>query len=163
MDNILIISTGGTFNKQYNKLTGNLNIDKSQKALKKILNKWNCKFKYIGIINKDSLDFTKKDRKKLLKIINNAKEKKIVVIHGTDTIDKSAKFIAKANLNKAIVFTGAMVPFSIDQIEATANLASSIGYAKLANNGVYISLNGVIDTYQKVKKNRDIGKFELNE
>ncbi len=162
MDNsILIISTGGTFNKIYNKLNGELEIHKNSKALKKILKKWNSKFEFFSIINKDSLDFTKKDRKKLLKKVKNSNFNKIVVIHGTDTIDKSAKFIAKAKLDKVIIFTGAMKPFSIEPIEATANLASAIGYAKLANSGVYISLNGVINNYKRVKKNREKGKFEL--
>jgi L-asparaginase len=54
-----------------------------------------------------------------------------------------------------------MVPFSIDPIEATANLSLALGFCKLAKRGVYIALNGVVDNYDKVIKNRELGKFEL--
>jgi len=161
MNNILIISTGGTFNKVYNKINGKLEIDKEQKALNTIIKNWNCNLKYLNIINKDSLDFTNKDRKKLLKTIQQSKYKKIIIIHGTDTINLSAKYIAKAKLKKVIIFTGSMKPFSIEPIEATANLASALGYAKLAKKGTFISINGILNKYNKVKKNRKIGKFEL--
>lgn len=73
----------------------------------------------------------------------------------------SAKYLANANINKAIIFTGAMTPFSIDNIEATANLATALGYIKNAKDGIYISMNGVVDSYLKVVKNKELGKFEL--
>ncbi len=161
MKNILIISTGGTFNKIYNTLNGELEIDKSSNAIKNISNNWLTKLKIINIIGKDSLDFTQKDRELLLKTIENAKESKIVVVHGTDTIDISANFIANSKLNKAIVFTGAMVPFSINPIEATANLCSALGYCSNAKNGVYIAINGIANSFNRVTKNRTLGKFEL--
>jgi L-asparaginase len=63
-------------------------------------------------------------------------------------------------LDKVIVFTGAMVPFSIDTIEATANLSMALGYARNASNGVYIAMQGVCGSYDKVIKNRELGKFE---
>ncbi len=161
MNNILIISTGGTFNKEYNKISGNLDIDTTSKALNSITKHWLTKLNYINIINKDSLDFNIQDRKKLLKSIKDSKYSKIVVIHGTDTIDISAKFIDSAKLNKTIVFTGAMVPFSINPIEATANLAFALGYCKLAPSGVYIAINSVAQKFDRVIKNRELGKFEL--
>ncbi len=161
MRDILIINTGGTFNKIYNRLNGALEVDSTNKALKTIEQEWLCSLKYINIINKDSLEFTQDDRELLAHTIKGAKEQKIVVIHGTDTIDISAKFIDEQNFQKVIVFTGAMVPFSINSIEATANLSLALGFAKLANTGVYIALNGVVDSYTKVVKNRAKGKFTL--
>ena len=160
MQDILIINTGGTFNKVYNKVTGTLDIDTSNSALKSIEKEWLCKLNYFNIINKDSLDFTTSDREELLKAIKSSDFKKIVVIHGTDTIDISAKFVADANLDKTIVFTGAMKPFSIDKIEATANLSLALGFCKLALKGVYIALNGVVDRFDRVIKNKRVGKFE---
>ena len=65
-------------------------------------------------------------------------------------------------LEKSILFTGAMVPFSIDPIEATANLASAIGFIHGVDRyGVYISMNGRIESYNNIKKNRTKGFFEL--
>jgi len=161
MQDILILSTGGTFNKIYNPINGNLDIDSSNKALKKIQKHWLSNFNYDSIINKDSLEFTNQDRETLKEYIKKSSYKKIVVIHGTDTMHLSAKYLADANLKKAIIFTGAMTPFSIDTIEATANLAQALGYIKNTKDGVYISMNGVVDEYTKVIKNRQLGKFEL--
>jgi len=160
MEEILIISTGGTFNKYYNRKNGLLLIDKSNKTVEKIFDHWLCKFKIISIIGKDSLDIDTKDREEILETISKSIYTKIVVIHGTDTINISTKFVANANLNKQVIFTGAMTPFSIDNIEATANLASAIGYIKATkDNGVYISLNGAIGSYKEVVKDRVLGKF----
>ncbi len=161
MNSILILSTGGTFNKIYNPKNGKLEIDKSNQALKSIEKKWLTKLNYDSIIHKDSLDFTDEDRELLAHYIKDSDYNKIVVIHGTDTIDLSSKVIDSKNLNKSIVFTGAMVPFSIDPIEATANLSLAIGFCNNADVGTYIAMNGLVASYDKVIKNRDIGKFEI--
>jgi L-asparaginase len=161
MQDILIINTGGTFNKIYNKISGNLDVDKKNLTLKEIEKSWLCRLNYISIINKDSLEFTNSDRDELLEAINKANYSKIVVIHGTDTIDISAKFISSNITDKTVVFTGAMVPFSIDKIEATANLSLALGFCKMASCGVYIAINGVADRFDRVVKNRELGAFEL--
>ncbi|HIP61646.1 MAG TPA: asparaginase [Sulfurovum sp.] len=162
MHKILLISTGGTFNKYYSEQSGKLEIDTEAKALQEILHKWRCTFEIKTIIDKDSLDINGTDRQEILEAILDSDYKKIIVIHGTDTMDKSAKFIAGSNLSKQVVFTGAMIPYSIDSIEATANLASAIGYIQdRDNNGVYISMNGIIGSHNNVFKNRDVGRFEL--
>ncbi len=161
MNSILILSTGGTFNKIYNPINGKLEIDKSNIALKCIEKKWLIKLNYDSIIHKDSLDFTDEDRELLAKYVSGCDYNKIVVIHGTDTIDLSSKVVDSKNIKKSIVFTGAMVPFSIDPIEATSNLALAIGFCQNANAGTYIAMNGLVSSYDRVIKNRDIGKFEI--
>ncbi len=161
MKKILIINTGGTFNKVYNPLTGNLDIDLKGKALNDIAKHWLNDFKIINIVGKDSLDINNIDRETLVKTIKESYEESIIIVHGTDTIDKSAKFLDEANLEKEIILTGAMLPYSIDPIEATANFASAYGYLNAINkNGVYISMNGVIKDYISVIKNKEKGYFE---
>jgi L-asparaginase len=160
MEDIFIINTGGTFNKIYNKISGNLDIDTTQSTLKSIATKWQAKLKYSSIINKDSLEFTNSDREELLDAIKNSNYNKIVVVHGTDTIDISADYVAENIKDKTIVFTGAMVPFWIDKVEATANLAMALGFCKLAQNGVYIALNGVVGEYKEIKKDKEQGLFK---
>jgi L-asparaginase len=160
--NILIINTGGTFNKIYNPISGELNIDTSSKSLLEIMKKWLCVFEVIEIIGKDSLDFNDNDRDLLLETarLNVCKYHKIIIIHGTDTMNISANFLAKAKLDLVIVFTGAMMPYSIDSTEATANLASAIGYATNINeNGIYIAMNGNFGSYEHIKKDRQLGRF----
>jgi len=157
---LLVISTGGTFNKVYNSIKGSLDIDQSANAIEEILSHWRCSFEWISIIGKDSLDMDTNDRQYLLQTIQNSSYNSIVVIHGTDTIDKSATLIASTQLNKKILFTGSMVPFSINPIEATANLALAIGYLEaLHDNGVYIAMNGSVGSYDTIIKDRVVGKF----
>ncbi len=159
MNDVLILSTGGTFNKVYNPKTGNLDIDIQNSAVKTVQERWMSQYSYDAIINKDSLDFTDKEREELCEYIRNTYYKKIVIIHGTDTMDLSAKYLAKHITDKCIVFCGAMVPFSIDPIEATANLAMALGYIKNAKNGIYISMNGNAGSFEKIAKDKKAGKF----
>ncbi len=162
MKSTLLLSTGGTFNKIYNPINGSLEIDSTCKAIESIQKSWLSNYPCDSIINKDSLKFNNNDRENLLKFIQNAQYKRIVIIHGTDTMHLSAQILAKANLEKSILFTGAMVPFSIDPIEATANLASAIGFIHgLNKHGVYIAMNGRVESYNNIKKNRTKGFFEL--
>ncbi len=161
MKKILIINTGGTFNKVYNPLTGNLDIEPNGNAIKSIAKHWLSNFKIINIIGKDSLDMNDSDRDYIIETIKKCNEKSIIVIHGTDTIDKTAQYLDQAQLNKEIILTGAMVPYSINPIEATANLASAYGYINSINkNGVYIAMNGIIKDYRGVIKNKEKGYFE---
>jgi len=162
MEKILIISTGGTFNKVYHPISGTLEIDKSAQVLEQIASKWLCTFEIVTIIGKDSLEMTNQDRHELLTIIEQSEYQHIIVVHGTDTMDVTAEYLADARLEKTIVLTGAMVPYSIDTVEATANLASAYGYINaLQKRGVFIAMNGVLDNYEKVKKNRKEGLFTL--
>ncbi|MEA2019570.1 MAG: asparaginase domain-containing protein [Campylobacterota bacterium] len=160
--NIIIINTGGTFNKIYNQLNGNLEIYKKNSAIKQILISSKIKdVKLDGLIYKDSLDITNKDRDKLVNYINNSKYNKVLIVHGTDTINLTALYLAHKIKDKQILLTGAMVPFSIDPIEATSNLMMGYGFLKnCTKNNVYISMHGFVKKYNKIKKNRELGVFE---
>ena len=161
MKKILVINTGGTFNKVYNPQTGNLEIDKKGEALQEIEKFWLNRLNIINIIGKDSLDMTEQDRAEILKVIKNSSEKRVIISHGTDTMDKTANYLAKAKLNKKIVVTGAMVPYSINPVEATANFSSAYGYILGINQkGVHISMNGRIKNHKRVIKNKEKGYFE---
>lgn len=159
---IKIINTGGTFNKIYNPIKGELEVLSDCKVIKKIMKKslFQKKYKITQIISKDSLDFTKKDREILVKTIKKSKAKKIIIIHGTDTMSKSAKFVAKRIKNKKIVFTGAMKPFEIEKIEAVANLFQAIGCFKNLKKGTYISMHGICKKFDKIRKNYKKGVFD---
>jgi L-asparaginase len=164
MQKILIISTGGTFNKVYHPLTGALIIDKTSHAIEDIASKWGCKFELINIIGKDSLEMNNHDRLELIATISRSSYHHILIIHGTDTMDVTAEYLAEGDLEKCIVLTGAMVPYSIDPVEATANICFAYGDINTINKeGVYIAMNGIMDSYQKVRKDRNKGVFTLCE
>lgn len=154
-----IINTGGTFNKRYDPIMGELFVPRDDRSIEEILTSLVVNIPVRGVIYKDSLEMNDEDRRILGETIAQCHEKTIIVVHGTDTIDLSAAYIDSLNLEKTVVFTGAMVPFSIDSLEATANLAMAIGYAHNASAGVHIVIQGVMSSFKQVKKNKSIGKF----
>jgi len=157
---ILIINTGGTFNKFYDPIKGKLTVDQGAKALKSLTSKWLCDLEIINIIGKDSLDMNSHDRLELLAIISQSAFDDIIVIHGTDSMKLTAEYLADADMEKRIILTGAMVPYSIDPVEATANFASAFGFIQNMNdNKVFIIMNGLFSEYDKIKKDRENGKF----
>jgi L-asparaginase len=162
MNDILIINTGGTFNKVYDEIKGELVIPKSSKNLKKLVKKaYKNVMNIKGIIYKDSLEFKDKDRKKLLQTIQDSRYNKIIVIHGTDTMNISAQFVSQAKLKKQIVFTGAMKPASIDETEAIANLSLALGFLNGdVKNGIYIAMHSIVKKHNKIFKNKELGLFQ---
>ena len=160
---ITVLNTGGTFNKRYNPLTGNLDVPADSIALNKIvMNCHNVKFDIKNIISKDSLDFTQEDRETILKEIQNSSSEKIIIIHGTDTVDLTAKFIEDKIQGKKVVFTGAMIPMSIDEVEATMNFSQAIGFLNAPiKDGIYLSMHGSVIEHSKLKKDRSVGQFLL--
>jgi len=161
MQKILIISTGGTFNKIYDPVAGDLVIDGTSKAIQEIASKWQTKFELINIIGKDSLAMTNQDRLELLSIVTQTEHEKIIIVHGTDTMHITAEYLADVEMdNRKIILTGAMVPYSIDPVEATANLTSALGYMYLLEeDGIYTVMNGLFGPYDKIIKERSKGKF----
>lgn len=160
---ITIINTGGTFNKKYDMLSGKLEVLDDSSSLKNII-EWsnNIDFEVIETISKDSLDITNKDRDELIQVINSCKNKNIIIIHGTDTMNKTASYIENKIENKKIVLTGAMIPMSIDKVEATMNISMAIGFLNTnVENGIYLSLHGAVVPHHKIYKNKEIGRFVI--
>ena len=158
---ITVLNTGGTFNKRYNPIKGQLEVPTDNIALDKIIKScFNVEFDIKNIVSKDSLDFTQEDRKAILENIKNSTSDKIIIIHGTDTVDLTAKFIDGKVEGKKIVFTGAMVPMSIDEVEATMNFSQAIGFLNASiRNGIYLSMHGSVIEHSKLKKDRSVGQF----
>jgi len=157
---VLIINTGGTFNKVYEPISGELIVPRNNIAVESILRELpNISSDIEGIIFKDSLDMDDRDREELYRVVRDSRDEKIVIIHGTDTMDISAKYIAQRINSKKVVFTGAMIPFSISPIEATANLSMAISSLRYLDYGVYISMQGVVLPFDKIKKDRRVGIF----
>ena len=158
---ITVINTAGTFNKRYNPILGELEVPKDSIALDEIISYcYNIDFDVLNVISKDSLDMSDADREFIVKTIKNCKNKNIIIVHGTDTMDLTAKYLDENIKDKTIVLTGAMLPISINKIEATLNFASAIGFLNAnIKNGIYISMHGSVKNYKKLIKNREIGQF----
>lgn len=159
---MLILNCGGTFNKRYDAVAGNLQVPYDNSAIEKILESVNYGYNLAGVLYKDSLEMDLSDRKAIANIIMESHEDTFIIIHGTDTMDLTAEFLDEIFEDRKIILTGAMKPFEIDKVEASLNLGIALGYARAEiKNGVYICMSGFIDEYKQLYKNRNLGKFEL--
>ena len=159
--NVTIINTGGTFNKRYNPIKGQLEVPNDNIALNKIIESChNVDFEIKNIVSKDSLDMDDTDRQTITNAVNEIVNDNIIIIHGTDTVDLTSAFLKEQVSNKKIVFTGAMVPMSIDEVEATMNFSQALGFLSAdVKNGIYLAMHGVVVDASKLVKNRAEGKF----
>ena len=159
---MLILNSGGTFNKRYNPISGELEVPYDNYAIEKILNSYTCEYNLAGVVYKDSLEMDLNDRKMLANIIMESSDDVFIIVHGTDTMEVSAEFLDEVFDDRKIILVGAMNPFEIDSIEATLNLGMAIGFSKsVEKNGVYICMNGHIESWNILQKNRLKGKFEI--
>jgi len=160
---ITVINTGGTFNKRYNPIKGQLIVPDDNVALDKIIKSChNLEIEVKNIVSKDSLDMTDLDRKLITATIKDSDSENIIIIHGTDTVDLTSSFLEKEINNKKIVFTGAMVPMSIEEVEATMNFSMALGFLSAdVENGIYLAMHGVVVNHKNLKKDKSVGKFLL--
>jgi len=159
---VLILNSGGTFNKKYNPLNGELEVPFNNSAIEEILKSTDFKYDLAGVVYKDSLEMTMDDRKRVANIIMESKDDTFVIVHGTDTMHLSAEFLAEIFEDRKIVFVGAMKPFEIDNVEASLNLGMAIGFAKaVKENGIYICMSGHVEQWNRIHKNRKFGRFEV--
>lgn len=158
---VALINTGGTFNKSYNTITGLLDVKSDHSALEPILQHChNVQFEIHNILAKDSLDMTLNDRHLMLKVIQNSSCTAVIIVHGTDTMDETAQFLAQHCSDKKIILTGAMTPMSIDEVEATLNFSTALGVLNVnIPNGIYIAMHGAVCEYDKIIKDKKIGQF----
>ena len=157
---ITIFVTGGTFDKEYNEITGELFFKDTH--IREILElgraQLDVKIKKLMLV--DSLNMTDEDRSVVLENCVGTKDKKIVITHGTDTMTETAKFIAREKLKKTIVLTGAMIPYKFGSSDGLFNLGSAFAFAQILPNGVFVAMNGRFFDWDKVVKNKNSGKFE---
>ena len=159
---IQIFITGGTFDKEYNYITGQLYFKDThmQQLLAQGRNNVPVDIKTLMMI--DSLKMTDEDREIIMHNCKKSAYNDIVITHGTDTMVETAKVLAKANLkDKTIVLTGAMVPIAFgSSSDGLFNLGASLAFAQVLQPGVYISMNGRYFNWDNVVKNKKTGFFE---
>ena len=157
---IQILITGGTFDKSYNHINGELFFKKTH--LPEMLDRSKCrlKVKVKTLMMIDSLQMTKKDIESIINECKKCKSERIVITHGTDTMTDTARELGLKKLNKTIVLTGAMIPYKFGTSDGLFNIASALAYVQTLTKGVYVAMNGRVFTYDKVIKNKETGIFE---
>lgn len=157
---IKVFITGGTFDKEYNELDGSLFFKDTHLPQVLEIGRSRVPIDINTLMMIDSLDMTEKDREIIVNKCLKAKEKKIIITHGTDTMVQTASVIAKKIKDKTIVLVGAMVPFAFGSSDGLFNLGSAIAFVQTLPPGVYIAMNGRYFTWDNVRKNKKKGEFE---
>ena len=159
---IRIFVTGGTFDKEYNELTGSLFFKDTHLPEMLRLGRSRIDVSISTLMMIDSLEMTAGDRARIVDECGRAAETRILVTHGTDTMVDTATALAAAGsvAGKTIVLTGAMIPYAFGSSDGLFNLGSALSFVQALPAGVYIAMNGRCFDWDRVRKNRETGTFE---
>jgi L-asparaginase len=157
---IRIFITGGTFDKEYNELTGQLFFKDTHMSELLEKGRSNVPLQIKTLMMIDSLEMTGHERELIIDECNQCEENQIVITHGTDTMTETAKVLAEKVNNKTIVLTGAMIPIKFGSSDGLFNLGSALAFVQTLPAGVYIAMNGRYFTWDNVRKDKENGVFE---
>lgn len=158
---IQVFVTGGTFDKEYNYITGELYFKDTH--LKEMFERGRSEvdidIKTLMMV--DSLELTMDDIQIIIHNCKRTVHQKIIITHGTDRMVATATAIAKENiLDKTIILTGAMIPYAFgNSSDGFFNLGAALAFVQTLAPGVYLAMNGRYFDWDKVKKDMDTGFF----
>lgn len=158
---IRILVTGGTFDKEYDELTGRLYFKDTH--LHEMLRRGRCLLDVASetVMMIDSLEMDDTARAAIVRRARECDERNVLITHGTDTMVLTARALAEANLaDKTIVLTGAMIPYAFGSSDGLFNLGSALSFVQVLPPGVYVAMNGQHFRWDCVRKNTASGCFE---
>jgi L-asparaginase len=156
---IKVLITGGTIDKVYKELSGELAFIETH--IIEMFNRGRSMADTLSevLFLKDSLEMTDSDRQFILDKCQSSQEEYILITHGTDTMVETASYLAKNLKDKTVVLFGSMIPYSIDNSDALFNLGVALSAVQLKDHGVYIAMNGQVFDFDKVQKDKGLGIF----
>ena len=159
MEELLIVTTGGTIDKVYFDDKSDYQVGEPQ--IGRILKELGVAFRFsvIGLLRKDSLHINAADRELLRAAIAAQPMTQVLVTHGTDTMVETAQVLSSI-ADKTIVLTGALNPAGFRGSDAEFNIGTAVGAVQSLPPGVYIAMNGRIWSPTKVRKNVTANRFE---
>jgi L-asparaginase len=160
MKNVRIFVTGGTFDKTYDYLTGELFFEDTQVPEMLRLGRNIVDVRLRTLMMVDSLDMTIEDRELIARSCMTCEEELILITHGTDTMVDTARVVAGMVKGKTVVLTGALIPYRFGSSDGFFNLGSAMAFVQVLPHGVYIAMNGRYFNWDRVRKNRTTGFFE---
>lgn len=157
---IRVFVTGGTFDKEYDEIRGELSFGDTH--LPEMLRRGRCalELEIRTLMMVDSLELSEADRETIARNCLRAPEDRIVITHGTDTMVDTARVLAAQVPDKTLVLTGAMVPYAFGSSDGLFNLGGALSLAQVLDAGVYVAMNGRCFPWDGVRKNRETGAFE---
>ena len=159
MDELLVVTTGGTIDKVYFDDKSDYQVGEPQ--IGRILQEFGVAFRFtvVPALRKDSLHITAEDRERLRATIAASPARHVLVTHGTDTMVDTAKVLATIP-DRTIVLTGALNPARFRGSDAEFNIGTAVGAVQSLAPGVYIAMNGRIWDPATVRKNVAANRFE---
>lgn len=157
---VRIFVTGGTFDKTYDYIRGELYFEDTQLPEMMRLGRNTVEIRLRTLMMVDSLEMTDQDRELIARNCITCEEEQILITHGTDTMVKTARKLAHTVFGKTIVLTGAMVPYRFGSSDGFFNLGSALAFVQVLPPGVYVVMNGRYFHWDNVRKNRQTGFFE---
>lgn len=154
-----LLVAGGTFDKEYDELTGALSFRRTHIPEMLKLGRCRLSVRVRTLMMKDSLLMTAADRRRIAEACRRAPETRLVVTHGTDTMVETAKAVARAVPGKTVVLTGAMRPYRFGSSDGLFNLGSALSFAQALPAGVFVAMNGLAFPWDRVRKDRRRGVF----
>lgn len=160
LEPLRVIATGGTFDKRYDPASGKLDFAPAS-HLERLLRQARVDPEPVieTLMLIDSLEMTDAHRAQIVERCRAAPEARIVVTHGTDTMELTARALHAAALPKTIVLTGAMVPYTFGSSDGLFNLGSALAFAQSLPAGVFVAMNGRCLSGARVRKDRSNGVF----
>lgn len=157
---VRVLVTGGTFDKEYDELGGRLFFRATH--IPEMLRLGRCRLpaRVQTLMMVDSLEMGASHRSRILRACRAARERRIVISHGTDTMAETARALGGRVPGKTVVLTGAMVPYKFGSSDGLFNLGSALSFAQCLPPGVYVAMNGKCFPHDDVRKNRARGEFE---
>ena len=157
---VRILITGGTFDKEYNELTGQLFFKDTHMHDLLEMGRSKVPVEIRTLMMIDSLEMTDEDRELIVHQCNSCEEEQIVITHGTDTMAETSRLLAEKVKGKTIVLTGAMIPIKFGSSDGLFNLGSALAFAQTLPAGTYVAMNGRWFYGNNVRKNKQTGLFE---
>ena len=157
---LLFIQTGGTIDRDYPRTTLGYAFEITEPAVNRILPDVNPTFEYevVSACKKDSTELTDEDRQKIHQICTENSADKIIITHGTDTMIQTAEKLSDIK-DKTIIITGAMLPKKFSNTDADFNIGVAVGGVQTLPSGVYITMHGTIQPWDKITRNLETGQF----
>jgi L-asparaginase len=157
---IRLLVTGGTFDKEYDELSGQLFFKDTHVHEMLRLARADLDLEIRTLMMVDSLEMTDQDRDLILQNCLEPGRERIVVTHGTDTMPETARYLGERTTDRTIVLTGAMIPYTFGSSDGLFNLGCALAFVQVLPPGVYVAMNGRCFDWRTVMKNRSIGRFQ---
>ncbi|MCA9304440.1 MAG: asparaginase [Phycisphaerales bacterium] len=172
MQQITLISTGGTIEKTYDEHAGTLaNRSSVVQEMLRLLRLEDTTINTMQLMSKDSLEMTDADRERIIgaiRLIIGTKEDPtdctgVVILHGTDTLCETGNAIYEGipDLHAPVILTGAMRPFEMKRSDALQNLTESLFAASTFDPGVWVAAHGRALKFPGPVKDRSRGTFVM--